>query len=161
MLMHCSAPLCKDRKGWIVIFDSWPKKIELKTFLNPKDGVEVHTALTSRIWKEDDGIVRIVSNEDTESTISTVKEELEIFKKLGGGKKILIIGDATGVVRMTKEARDFVSSEEAGKVVGKMAGLSHSTTGKLISNFVIKVHKPKVPTKMFSDVDTAIKWLKN
>lgn len=131
----------------------------MKTFLDPKEGAEVHQSMSARIWKEEDGIIRVLADEEAVSTISSVREELEIFKKLAGKEKALILGDSSGLIKMTSEARNFVASAESAKVVGKAAGLSHSLTGKLIANFLIKFHKPKVPSKMFSDVPSAMKWL--
>lgn len=38
--------------------------------------------------------------------------------------------------------------------------VNDSLSIKLLGNFYIRMNKPIVPTKVFSDVDTAIKWLK-
>jgi hypothetical protein len=69
--------------------------------------------------------------------------------------------DSTGVRSFTKEARDFLSSDEAIKGVKATAILVSGYLSSAIANFFLKVtvKKPKVPTKIFSDRQKAIAWL--
>jgi hypothetical protein len=78
----------------------------------------------------------------------------------GMGFPILV--DSTGVKSTTKDARDFLSSEEARVGVKATAILISGYLSSAIANFFLKVtvKKPLVPTRIFSDRQKAINWLK-
>ncbi|MDX5417985.1 MAG: hypothetical protein LPK09_02130 [Hymenobacteraceae bacterium] len=67
--------------------------------------------------------------------------------------------DITKVKQSTKEARDYMANEgNAG--VAASAILVSSPMVKMAANFYIKVNKPKNPTRMFTDRNEAVEWLK-
>ncbi len=61
---------------------------------------------------------------------------------------------------MTKEARDFFANDVGLKNVTALAIVINNALEKMLGNFYIKVSKPKVPTKLFTDLDSAIDWVK-
>lgn len=69
--------------------------------------------------------------------------------------------DSRGLKSITKDARDFLSSDEARKGVKATAILVAGYLSSTIANFFLKVNvkKPKVPTRIFSDKQKAINWL--
>lgn len=69
--------------------------------------------------------------------------------------------DSRGVTSFTKEARDFLSSEEARRGIKATAILVSGYLSSTIANFFLKVtiKEPQVPTKIFSDRQKAIIWL--
>ena len=64
-----------------------------------------------------------------------------------------------GVISMTKEARDYLASDEG--VRGCIAGaiVLDSPVGSFLGNFYLLVSKPKVPARIFTKNEDAIKWL--
>src|SRR4030095_8046080 len=64
-----------------------------------------------------------------------------------------------GVVSMDKKARDYLSSEEAvGKIIAGAIVLD-SPFGSFLGNFYLSVSKPKMPARIFSKTENALKWL--
>lgn len=59
----------------------------------------------------------------------------------------------------TKEARAFLASEGGCKGIISLALLIDSPIGSMIGNFWIKINKPLIPTKLFTDELEAKKWL--
>ena len=60
--------------------------------------------------------------------------------------------------KVTKEARDYLANE-GNDLVTASALVVGSSVLKIIANFFITVNKPKNPTRMFTDKESAIKWL--
>jgi hypothetical protein len=79
-----------------------------------------------------------------------------------GGRSFPILVDSTGIKSTTKEARDFLSSDEARAGVKATAILISGYLSSAIANFFLNVtvKKPLVPTRIFSDRQKAINWLK-
>jgi hypothetical protein len=77
------------------------------------------------------------------------------------GMSFPILVDSTRVKSVNKEARDFLSSEEARTGVKATAILVSGYLSSAIANFFLKVtvKKPIVPTRIFSDKQKAITWL--
>jgi hypothetical protein len=64
-----------------------------------------------------------------------------------------------GVISMDKKARDYLSSEKAvGKVIAGAIVLD-SAFGSFLGNFYLSVSKPKMPARIFSKTENALKWL--
>lgn len=64
-----------------------------------------------------------------------------------------------GVTRMDKDARVYLSSEDATKGIIAAAFVSGSVFSMFIINFFTKVNPPKMPVKAFSDELVALNWL--
>lgn len=64
-----------------------------------------------------------------------------------------------GVVSMDKKARDYLSSDEAvGKVIAGAIVLD-SPFSTFLGNFYLSVSRPKMPARIFSNTEKALKWL--
>lgn len=63
-----------------------------------------------------------------------------------------------GVKSITKEARDYLAEEgTTGLIAGALVMKSIYST--FIGNFFLKLTKPPFPSKIFTDVNEAVKWL--
>ncbi len=63
---------------------------------------------------------------------------------------------------MSQEARSFLANHTKAKELGiKSAILAENIGVRLVANFYISVMKPNIPTKLFKDEDTALKWLQS
>lgn len=78
------------------------------------------------------------------------------------GKKVPALVDTTGIKRVSKEARDFMASNQGSEGIVAAAILSKSIFSTFISNFFIKISliKAPLPIKLFSTEDEALDWLK-
>jgi hypothetical protein len=66
--------------------------------------------------------------------------------------------DITQVKQSTKEARDYMAIE-GNELVLASAILVTSPMLKMMANFFIMVNKPTNPTRMFTDLESALDWL--
>ena len=88
---------------------------------------------------------------------AVVKARLEFTEY----KPVLALAINEGVVSMNKEARDFLASDEGVKCV--IAGAvvnANNPVAVFFVNFYLAVARPKVPARMFTTKEAAIKWLK-
>jgi len=86
----------------------------------------------------------------------TKKQYLDFIEK----SEELLISDGRNLTGISKEAREFYGGEMGVKGVKACALINNSFVTKTIINLFLKINKPAVPTKMFSDVNEAAKWLK-
>lgn len=72
----------------------------------------------------------------------------------------LLITDIKLIKNITKEARDFLASKEGCEGISALAILINSPIGSMIGNFWMRINKPLVPTRIFTNEEEAKKWLK-
>jgi len=115
----------------------------------------------SLIALRSDGIIELHTSSEHVYEIEDVIENVEAFGKLTGYKKVpvLIVGGA--FTSLSKDAREFMATEESLKYSLCEAFLLSSLPQKILINFYIKINKPLVPTAIFSDKEKALNWLKS
>ncbi len=69
---------------------------------------------------------------------------------------LLITGE--GIRAMDKESRDY-SSKEGTEGVIAAALLGNSVYAEFFGNFFLRLTKPEIPAKMFTDKEKALHWL--
>jgi hypothetical protein len=116
-----------------------------------------HTVLRMR----DDGIVQVNFSDKLEIDINEVKEIVEAQKELSKGKKVLVLNIAGKQTSATSAARDFAASQDAVKYTLAEAYIVNNLAQKLVGNFYVNFHKPKAPTKIFTNEADAVNWLKS
>jgi hypothetical protein len=91
--------------------------------------------------------------------LDMVKEIVKARLEFTNYKPTLVVVYNAGVVSMDKKARDYLSSEEG--LRGGIAGaiVLDSPFGLFLGNFYISVTKPKMPMRIFSKTEDALKWL--
>lgn len=94
---------------------------------------------------------------DLEVAKSAVKFRLEKF----GDKHYPFLINIKTVKHVTKEAREYLASKNGCEKVSASAILINSSITSMLGNFFIKINKPLVPTKLFTDKTLAIQWLSN
>lgn len=70
-----------------------------------------------------------------------------------------LLSNIKSIKHGTKEARDFLALEKSCEGIIAAAVLINSDIGSMIGNFFIKINKPSVLTKLFTDEMDAKKWL--
>ena len=87
---------------------------------------------------------------------------LEVKSKIGeltGGKRAPQLFIASASLSVSKEVREWGATEDAYTFSSKSAIIGHTLGQRIIANFLIKVQRPPRPTKLFSTIDEAVKWL--
>lgn len=115
---------------------------------------------TAELCYSDEGILYIRLLENAEIDLTRSKEMQRASVEITKGDKFVALIDARAKVTVTKEAREWGSTKEAhGKMIAQAIWVN-SLANRLVGNFIIQFHKPYAPTKLFSDENTALEWLR-
>lgn len=91
--------------------------------------------------------------------LDTVRKITEYRLAIQNGTKYLLLSNIKAIKSSTKAARDFMASKEGCEGVTAAAVLIDSAISSMIGNFFIRISKPFVPTRIFTDETEAKKWL--
>ncbi len=122
----------------------------------PVDAVSTATGLT---WLDKSGIIIAVANEHELHTLKDAEENNRLTIRLAQGVRRPFLIDMTKVKSMSREARAFYAGPEPAKALLAVAILTTSNIGNLVANFFLRLTKPSLPTKLFTDADEAMDWL--
>jgi hypothetical protein len=128
------------------------KKLDM--FLKSKD------LKHSKVHLREDGIVQIEFDESIEMDLKESVEIVETIAEFTGGKKAPVLNIAGKSTSATSAAREYSASPAGLKYTIADAYVVTNLAQKLLGSFYISFNKPAVPTRIFDDVDTAVKWLK-
>lgn len=78
-----------------------------------------------------------------------------------GNKPYVILVTAGELTTFSKEARELAASKEFIDAALAKALLINSTAHRIIGNFYLKVNKPYLQTRIFSDRSKALIWLRS
>lgn len=94
--------------------------------------------------------------------ITLAKEIVQKRLEVTEGKGVVVLVDDLGLKSVDRNARDYFSSDEGVKGILAGAFFVRSVFGMYLANFFLKIslNKAKFPTKVFSDEQEAIIWLK-
>lgn len=90
--------------------------------------------------------------------LEIAKSVVDLRLEMHGGTKLVGIILGSKVINLTKEARDFLGSDHGVKDLVAGAMVIDSTFKKNMFNFFLKFNKPNIPSKIFTDIDSALKW---
>ena len=108
-----------------------------------------------------DGIVEIDFSDTLEIDVKEAKEMLAATGLLTEGKKVLVLNVAGSLTTATTAAREFAASVDASQFTLAEAYVVSNLAQKIVGNFYVNFHKPQVPTKIFTNAEEAVKWLKS
>ena len=93
--------------------------------------------------------------------LEIARELIENRLSFSEGKPVYTLIDFTNVKAVTKEARDYMNCVEGG-LKGILGGafLSNNVVATLFINLFLKISKPTVPAKFFTNREEALKWLR-
>ena len=106
-------------------------------------------------------ILEIKFDQDVEIERSDVQELLDLSEKLGNGKKLkhLVLYGLRSLPSL--EARILQCSEFGSRFKFAEALVVLTLSQRMVLNFMVNVEKTTVPTKLFSNSDDALVWLKS
>lgn len=108
-----------------------------------------------------DEIVQIECVPGTIMSLDEGKLSTQVVGELIAGKPRPLLCDLTNVTRMTQECRRHFAGEEHAAVFTKCALVVTSPISKIIGNFFLGANKPLRPTRLFTNVEEGLQWLKN
>jgi hypothetical protein len=76
------------------------------------------------------------------------------------GRKLPVLIRNQGVITINKEAREYLSSVEGTTGLSAAAIILNSPFEFVLGVFFVKVNGSSIPSKVFSDEASAMKWLK-
>ncbi len=94
--------------------------------------------------------------------LEKAKQIVEARQKFTNGAPCPCLGIASKSMTLTKEARDYFSSEEGMKGIKATAFIADSVFKMFLANFFlsVSVSKKRFPSKIFTEKERAIQWLK-
>lgn len=91
-------------------------------------------------------------------SLDMAKEQLSRINDMGSNGKVFVIMDLTEIQGIDKEARQYLASDEAGRIFEAQAYVTRSTSSKIIGNFIMNFNKPACPVKLFNSEEKAVEW---
>ncbi len=112
-------------------------------------------------WIGEDGLAYLIFDVDAEIELSDAKEIVNnIATRHPDGKYPLLI-DVCRIRSISAEARDYFVSASAQKYRIAEALIVETTASRLFAGFYIRFHKPESPSKLFTNREEALFWLKS
>lgn len=107
-----------------------------------------------------DGIVQIECRANTTLGIDEAKLSTSMVQQLIGHEPRPLLCDLTHVVKMTQDCRKHFAGKEHAQVFTRCALIINNPISKIIGNFFLGANKPLRPTRLFTNVEDGIQWLK-
>ncbi len=111
------------------------------------------------IFLRKDGIMQLQFKDGFSGDVEDARNMITTFRKIlpEGRVRALVIYQEDNT--FTKEAREFIASDEVSKVVKADALIIRGLALTIIGNGYLRINKPKRPTRLFTNPDTGLKWL--
>jgi hypothetical protein len=108
----------------------------------------------------DDNILYTDCFPNTTMELEDGVESTRISLELINNTPLPLLCNLNNVTKMTIECRNHFSGKEHAASFSKAALLVSSPISKIIGNFFMGLNKPIKPTKLFTNKEKAIEWLK-
>ena len=109
-----------------------------------------------RAYRPAPGYVRCDHPDGAEVTGQDAREALQAIASLANGRPTPVLVDLREARSVSREAR---KSFALSAVPARIAMYVESSLSRVIANFFIGVSRPSVPTRVFTDLDDAQRWL--
>ena len=97
---------------------------------------------------------------NTTITLVDGKESTRISAEMVKYEAQPLLCDLTNVVKMTKECRQHFAGPDHAKTFSKAALIVTSPVSKMIGNFFLGLNKPLKPTRLFTNKEEGLRWLR-
>lgn len=116
--------------------------------------------LINEKYIDDEGFLRMKVLEGVQITVDNLKEDLSVNKELTGGKKTCVLYDARPDFLITVQAREYLQTEAFNADRLATAVITNKLGVRIMVNFMTRVKKTVTPLRVFSNEETALKWLR-
>jgi hypothetical protein len=106
-----------------------------------------------------DGIVHYLIKANVLLSLSDIQEHYQYFEKNYKGQTFLNVYEFESNAEIDNDIRKWGSDPTGNTFTIADAIIMKSMPQKIIGNFYLTFHKPIKPTKLFNNVEDAIKWL--
>lgn len=120
---------------------------------------EVQSSSVAKVWLGDDGICRIVHVPDAEVDLADAEDTMAAYRRVYGGKRRPLLVDTKTMKSFSREARHYYASEEAAAVASAAAIIVGTPVSRVLGNFYLGLSNPRLPSRLFSSEEEALKWL--
>lgn len=115
---------------------------------------------TARIVLNDQGLLIVRVKEGAEQTLSDAKENLAMAVTETHGQRRPILIDIRKAQPLEADARHHFSGQTLVERFSALALLiDGSPFGRMMGNVYLRIARPGIPTKLFSDEGRATEWL--
>ena len=121
------------------------------------------TATQKLYWDTDQNIVW-GELDSIPQTLQTAQENIEAQARIRdalGKEMTRVLIDMRQTTRITREARNYYAGERTASIQRATALLVASPLSATIANFFMGLNEPLSPTRMFTNEDEAIDWLRS
>ena len=112
----------------------------------------------SRISLLKNGVVVIEIDDYVTVEVDDIREIVRMQGELTGHKKLPVVTAPSEFTSISKEARHFMSGNDAAKYTSADAFIIRSLAQKILADFYLRFQNPVVPTKVFRNKEEAIEW---
>ena len=133
------------------------KKFEKITV--PKDK-EVLENNSSYIW-QDNNIIWVVFKLGVELSLDIAKKMVHDRKQISKCVTMPIFIDIRQLITANRKVRRYMASSEAIEFISAGDMLIDNPIARFLGNTWIKFDKPSIPTKLFTDKESALEWLES
>ncbi|MBK6521686.1 MAG: hypothetical protein KBG47_10780 [Bacteroidia bacterium] len=112
----------------------------------------------SELFLRDDGIVQ-VNTTDHDYGMKELKEINIAQGQLNNGKRRLLLVIVSEFANIEKEGREYMATDESTQFSIVEAYVISSLAHKILGNFYMRMNKPSVPTRFFTEIKVAEEWL--
>jgi hypothetical protein len=113
----------------------------------------------SKVALRPDGILHLSIKSDELFFVKDYHDLMDAAFKIGNGKKFLNLITVGKHTTPDHHSRVLSTSKEGSVYKRADAFVICSLSQKLIANFYMNFHKPFAPTRFFTEVEEAVKWL--
>lgn len=110
-------------------------------------------------WMGEDGIARTKVKPGSEVKLEHAQENSITVNSFYIDRKYPLLIDARGIRSITRDARNFFTTNGRQTNTLGFAIIIDSSVSKVVGNFFLGINKPAVPTKLFLDESNAVDWL--
>ncbi|MDQ3112208.1 MAG: STAS/SEC14 domain-containing protein [Bacteroidota bacterium] len=106
----------------------------------------------------EDKILRVRILEGVTVNLQQAKLMNEAMIRLAGAGQFAVLIDARVTYSWDKDAQEYIANNSGFRLA--TAILTNNSVSRLLTNSYVRLFKPEYPTKIFSDEEKAIAWLK-
>lgn len=118
------------------------------------------TTFGSIVSLRSDGIIQIDMKANNTLQLVDARQMVTAFAEVGGGKKYPLLFIAGDFALASPDARKYASGVEANQYTLASVFVVKNSIQKIMGNAYITFNKPITPTKIMTNKEAAITWLK-
>ncbi len=107
-----------------------------------------------------DGIIHVQFEAGFVGGLEHARHQVSIINQLRGNRKALVLAIYEEDNSFSKEAREYVASDEVSDIVAADAFVIKGLALRILGNGYLRINKPRRPGRLFNSRTQAIAWLK-